>query len=177
MMTAIFGLVLAFDFHLKDLVGMLPIAHVGMGHESDEATLESAEPAFDFSFGLRSRGDKMGDAQSPERTLELASGIGVIIAGARSKKTQAVRVNGLRDTVGFEGAAEVGEVIPCSVGRHKTSGDIEPRMVVYGEQENLLGQIRPPLMNRAVVLPKVADFGTAETPVGAVFSLGRWNEM
>lgn len=138
--AAVFGLVLAVDFHLKNLVGMLPIAHVGVGHERDEATLESAETAFDFSFGLGSRGDEMGDAQSPERALKLASGIGVVIAGTGSKKTQAVGVNGLRDTVGFECATEVGEVVPGGVGRHETPGDIEPRMVVNGEQENLLGQ-------------------------------------
>jgi len=75
--AAAFCLVLAGEFHLKDFVGMLPIAHVGVGHESDEA-------AFDFSFGLRSWCDEMSDAQGPQGALELALGIGVVIAGAGS---------------------------------------------------------------------------------------------
>ena len=77
----------------------------------------------------------------------------------------------------FKGGAEVREVVPCGVGRHETPGDIEAGMVVNGEQEDLLGQGGPPLVNRAVMLPEVAYFGAAKTPVGAVFSLGSWNEM
>ena len=175
--AAVFGLVLAGEFHLKDFVGMLPIAHVGVGHESDKQALESAKAAFDFSFGLRSWGDEVGDAQSPQGALELALGIGVVTAGAGSKKAQAVGVNCLRDPVCFKGGAEVREVVPCGVGRHETPGDIEAGMVVNGEQEDLLGQGGPPLVNRAVMLPEVAYFGAAKTPVGAVFSLGSWNEM
>ena len=76
---------------------MLPIAHVGVSQESDEATLASAEAAFDFSFGLRRWGDEMSDAQSPQSALELALGIGVVVAGAGSEKTQAISVNGLGD--------------------------------------------------------------------------------
>ena len=175
--AAVFGLVLAGEFHLKDLVGMLPIAHVGVCHESDEAALESAEAAFDFSFGLWSWGDEVSDAKSPQRALELALGVGVVIAGAGPKKTQAVGVNGLRDPVRFKGGAEVGEVVPCGVGGHETPGDIEAGMVVNSEQQSLLGQSGPPLVNRAVMLPKVANFGSTETPVGAGLSLGSWNEM
>ena len=175
--AAVFGLVLADEFHLKDIVGMQPTAHVGVGHESDEAALESSEAAFDFSFGLRSWGDEVSNAQSEQGALKLALGIGVIIAGAGSEKAQAVGVDGLRDPVCFKGLAEVGEVIPRGVGRDETPGDIEAGMVVNGEQENLLLRSWPPLVDRAVMLPEVADFGAAETPVGAVFSLGSWSEM
>ena len=59
---------------------MLPIANVGVGHKSDEAALESAEAAFDFSFGLRSWSDEVSDAQSPQGALELALGVGVVTA-------------------------------------------------------------------------------------------------
>ena len=83
--AAVFGLVLAGEFHLKDFVGMLPIAHVGVGHESDKPALESAKAAFDFSFGLRSWGDEVSDAQSPQCALELALWVGVVIARAGSK--------------------------------------------------------------------------------------------
>jgi len=175
--AAVSGLVLADEFHLKDFVGMQPTAHVGVGHESDETALESAEAALDFSFGLRSWGDEVSDAKSQQGALKLALGVGVIVAGAGSEKAQAVGVNGLRDPVCFKGGAEVGEVVPRGVGRDETPGDIEAGMVVDGEQENLLGRGGPPLVDRAVMLPEVADFGAAETPVGAVFSLGSWNEM
>lgn len=59
---SVFGLVLAGEFHLKDCVGLVPIAHFGVGHESNQAALESAEATFDFSFGLRSWGNEMRDA-------------------------------------------------------------------------------------------------------------------
>ena len=93
------------------------------------------------------------------------------------QKAQAIGVNGLWDPVRLEGGAEVGEVVPCGVGGHETPGDIEAGMVVNGEQENLLGQSGPALVNRAVMLPEVADFGTAETPVGAGLSHGSRHEM
>ena len=162
---------------MKNFVGLLPIAHVGVGHESDEATLACAEAAFDFSFGLRRWGDEMSDAQSLQSALKLALGIGVVIAGAGSEKAQAVGVNGLGDPVCFKGSAEVGEVVPGGVGRDETPGDIEAGMIVNGEQENLLGQSGPPLVNRAVMLPEIADFGAAEPPVGAGFAFGCWNQV
>ena len=171
------GLVLAGEFHLKNLVGLQPTAHFCVGQESDEAALESAEAALDFAFGLRGWGDEVSDAQSQEGPLKLALGIGVIIAGAGSEKAQAIGVNGLGDPACFKGGAEVGEVVPGGVGRDETPGDIEAGMVVDGEQENLLGRSGPPLVDRAVMLPEVADFGAAETPAGAVFSLRSWNEM
>ena len=72
----------------------------------------------------------------------------------------------------FKGGTEVGEVVPCGVGRDETPGDIETGTVVNGEQENLFGRSGPPLVNRAVMLPEVADFGAAEPPVGAGFAFG-----
>lgn len=101
----------------------------------------------------------------------------MVIAGAGAKKTQAVGIDGLRNSVIFKGGAEVGEVVPCGVGRNETPGDIEAGMVVNAEQENLLGRGGPPLVNRAVMLPEIADFGAAEAPVGAGFSFGSGNEV
>jgi hypothetical protein len=60
---------LALDFHLKDLVGVLPSADLFVRHKGDEASLEGAETAFDFTFGLRSRGDQMGDFQGLQGAL------------------------------------------------------------------------------------------------------------
>jgi len=172
-----FGLVLAGEFHLKDFVSMEPIAHFGMGHKSNQAALESAEATFDFSFGLRTWGNEMSDAQGSQGALELAPWIGVVIAGTGTKKTQAVGIDGLRYPVIFEGGAEVGEVVPRCVGSNETPGDVEAGMVVNAEEENLLGWSGPPLVDRAVMLPEIADLGAAETPVGARFSFRSGNEM
>jgi len=131
--AAVSGLVLADEFHLKDFVGLQPAAHVGVGHKSDEAALESAEAAFDFSFGLRGWGDEVSDAQSQQGALKLALRIAVVIAGAGSEKAQAVGVNGPGDPVCFKGSAEVREVVPRGIGRDETPGDIEAGMVVNGE--------------------------------------------
>ena len=105
--AAISGLILADDFHLENLVGMIPIAYVSVGHECNEAALKSAETSFDFPLGLRSWGDEMGNAQSAECALKLALGIGVVISGAWPKKTEPVGVNGQRNAMGFKCAAEV----------------------------------------------------------------------
>ena len=58
----VFGLVLAGEFHLQDFVGIQPTTHVGEGHESNEAALESGEAALNFPFGLRGWGDEVSDA-------------------------------------------------------------------------------------------------------------------
>ncbi len=48
--------ILAFDFHLKDFVCAFVGVDLGMSKECDEAFLEGAKAAFDFSFGLRGEG-------------------------------------------------------------------------------------------------------------------------
>ena len=42
-----------------------------VGQKRDDAILEGAKAAFDFSFGLGAGGDQMGDAQGGESALEL----------------------------------------------------------------------------------------------------------
>jgi len=106
---------LALDFHLQYLVGVLPALDFGVGHEGDQASLEGAETAFDFAFGLRSRGDQMGDFEGSQGALELALWIAVVAAGARSEKTEGVGVNGSGNAVGLKGAAEVQKVVPGRV--------------------------------------------------------------
>lgn len=109
---------------------MEPIAHFCMSHERNQAALEGAKAAFDFSLGLWGRRDEMSDAKGPQCALELAPGIGVVIAGAGSEKAQRVGVNGLGDAVCFKGISEVAEVVPSGVGGHETSGQIESGRVV-----------------------------------------------
>lgn len=70
----------------------------------------------------------------------------------------------------FESAAEVAEVIPCCFGRDKAAGNIEAGMVIDGEQKDLFGGGRPPLVDGTVVLIKLPDACAAEAAVGAIFS-------
>ncbi len=74
--------------------------------------------------------------------------------------------------MGLEGFAEVEEVVPSRVGGDEAHGHVEAGMVVHGEQEGLLVRPWPPLVNGTVVLPKFADFGTAESSIDTVLS--RW---
>ena len=54
---AVDGSILAGDFHLEDNVSLLPCGCAGVGEQSDETSLKSAEAAFDFALhqsrGLR----------------------------------------------------------------------------------------------------------------------------
>lgn len=71
--------VLAVDFHLEDLIGMLPSLNPGVSQERDEASLESAKAAFDLAFGLWSRSNKVNHAKAKQGALELASRIAVVV--------------------------------------------------------------------------------------------------
>ena len=51
--AAIDGAVLAGDFHLEDLPGVLPGGDPGVGQEGDETLLEGAETALDFGSPTR----------------------------------------------------------------------------------------------------------------------------
>jgi hypothetical protein len=59
---AIYGKVLAGDFHLEDNIGLLPGGGTGVGEKGDQTALEGAEAALDFAFGLRCGSDTMGNA-------------------------------------------------------------------------------------------------------------------
>ena len=168
--AALASAVLAADFHLEDLIGMLPSLNSGVSQERDEASLESAKAAFDLAFGLRSRSDKVNHAKAEQSALELASRIAVVVGGAWAKEAQRVGVDSVWQPVEFESAPEVTEVIPCCLGRDETSGNIEAGMVIDGEQKDLFGGGRPPLVDGTVVLIKLSDVCAAEAAVGALFS-------
>ena len=165
--AALTGAILTLKFHLEDLVGVLLSGDFCVGKEGDETALEGAETTFNFAFCLRSGRDEMGDAEAAQGALKLALWVGAVAAGTGAEKAQRIGVDSLRDAVIFKGAAEVAKVVPSGICDDETSRDIEAGMVVHGEQENLLVQGRPPLVDGAVVLPKLADVGSAKTPVGA----------
>ena len=55
----------------KQFLGAGVISNLLVGQKRDDALLEGAKAAFDFSFGLGAGGDQMGDAQGGESALEL----------------------------------------------------------------------------------------------------------
>lgn len=63
----------------------------------------------------------MGHAQPAQRSLELAFGVALIGAGARAEVAQAV---------GFEGAAEMLEVIPWGFGANEAARNVAARGVI-----------------------------------------------
>ena len=151
---SVHGAVLAGDFHLKDIIGLVPGLGAGMGEQGDETFLEGAEAALDFAFGLGSGSHQMGDAQGAQGALEFALWIGVVGAGAWSEEAEGIGIDGLGQAPGLEGQAEVLEVVPGGVGVHEAAGEVEAGVVVDGEQQGLLGGGGPPLVDGAVVLPE-----------------------
>lgn len=94
----------------------------------------------------------------------------MIVGRAWAEEAQGVGVDGVWQPVDFESAAEVAEVIPCCLGRDETTGNIEAGMIIDGEEKDLFGGGRPPLVDRTVVLIKLTDACAAEAAVGALFS-------
>ncbi len=50
--TAFFCAALANDFHLEDLVGVLPATYLGLGEERNQSILKRTKTPLDFAFGL-----------------------------------------------------------------------------------------------------------------------------
>lgn len=122
--AALHGSVLTLDFHLQDLVSMLPGLDFGVGQKGDQAFLESAEAAFDFSFGLRSWGDEVSHGEAEQGALELASGVAVIVAGTRAEEAQCVGIDGVWEAVRFENGAEMAEVIPSRLSGNEAARNV-----------------------------------------------------
>ena len=127
------GSVLADDFHLEDLVGVLVSFGFGVSQKCDDPVLKGAETAFDFAFGLRRGCDDVGHAKPAQGTLELTFGIAVVGAGTGAKEAQAVRVDGFRQTVGFKRTTEVLEVIPGGLSGNEGARDVATGVVIDSE--------------------------------------------
>ena len=93
-----------------------------VGQKRDEAILEGAKAAFDFSFGLGAGGDQMRNPQGGERALELRARVAVIPGGFMAEQGQAIGIESHRQAVKGERAAEVLEVVPGGVGGNKDGG-------------------------------------------------------
>ena len=119
----------------------------------------------------------MGDAEGAQGALEFALRVAAVGTGAWAEEAQGVGVDGLGDAVIFKGGAEVAEVVPGGVGGDEAGGDVDAGMVVHREEENLLLRSGPPLVNGAVVLPKLADVSPAKPAVSADARRRSWEEM
>ena len=145
-----------------DLLGEEGVGGIEVGEgrgaeQGDEAVLESAEAALDFSLGLRVRGDAVGDAQAEQGALKL--GADIVGAGVRggTEEGEAVGGVGARGAVSGDGRAGRAEVSPGRLARDKGAADDFAGVIVEGEDEDGLGGSRPPVVWGGVVLPKFAD--------------------
>lgn len=139
--------VLALDFHLEDLVGMLPGFDLFMGHESNETSLEGSETPFDLALGLGRGSDDVGDMQRAQGTLEFALRIAVVMARTRAEEAQSVGVDDLWQAVSLEGFAEVLKVVPSGVTLDESASHAEAGAIVGGEQQGLFVGSGPPLVD------------------------------
>lgn len=135
--AALFGAVLAGDFHLENLLRMVVGFDFGMRQKCDHTVLKGCEAPFDFSFSLGRRCDEVSNAKPAQSSLKLTFWIAVITAGTGSKEAQAVGVDGFGQAVGFKSEAKVLEVIPCGLGGNEGACDDVAGVVVNGEQEIL----------------------------------------
>lgn len=106
----------------QQFLGGRVISDFLVGQKRDDAILEGAKAAFDFSFGLGAGRDQMRDAQGGESALELRARIAVIPGGFMAEQGQAIGIESHRQAVKDERAAEVLEVVPGGVGGNKDGG-------------------------------------------------------
>ncbi len=153
------------------------IADVFVSQERDQALLQGAKAAFDFTFGLRAWGDQMGHAQGGEGALELRSGIPIIGHGIMAKEAQAIGVDDQRQAMLQQEPAKMLEVIPSGVGRDKDGTQKFSRMIIDGQQEGLLGGGGPPLVDGRIVLPEFAQAGAFPSAAGLGARFGLAEEV
>jgi len=96
-------------------------------------------------LALGTGGDEVRDAQRRgEGPLELRAGIATVGGGHMAKQGQAIGVEGQRQAVNGEGAAEVLEVVPGGIGGDEGAGHEFAGMIIHGEQQGLFVVGRPP---------------------------------
>ena len=84
---------------IQDDLGGGVIGDVFVSQKRYQALLQGSKSAFDFTFGLRARGDQMGHAQGGEGALELRRGISIIGHGIMTKEAQAIGIDNQRQVV------------------------------------------------------------------------------
>lgn len=119
----------------------------------------------------------MGHMQATQGSLELADGIGMIVAGTGPEQTQRIGIDAQGNAPLLEQTSEVFEVVPGRVRRDKASPKGQPGTVVHAQQQDLLGGGRPPLVDAAVVLPEFTHAGATKTPVYLSFAFRGRDQM
>jgi len=160
------GGILAGPLAVQDDLSGGVIADVFVSQERDQALLQGAKAAFDFTFGLRARGDQMSHAQGGEGALELRAGIPVIGHGIMAKEVQTISVDDQRQAMLEPAPAKMLEVIPGGIGGDKDRAQKFSRMIIDGQQPGLLGVGGPPLVAGSIVLPQFAQAGAFPTAAG-----------
>ena len=160
------GAVLPDQFAGEQFLGGGVSGYFLIGQQCDQAVLEGAEAAFDFTLGLRAGSDKVSNAQRGQGALELGAGIASVGGGHMAEQGQAVGVESHGQTVDGEEAAEVLEVMPSGVGGDEGGAEEFAGMVIDGEQQGLLGLGGPPLVDGGVVLPEFAKAGALPAAAG-----------
>lgn len=128
-----------------------------IGQDGHQAFLQCSKTAFDLAFGLRARGDQMGDVQSGEGALKLGTRIPIIGHGIMAKEAEAIGVHNYWQGVLEKESAKMLEVIPSGVGGDKDRAEKFAGMIIDGQQECLLFSGWPPLVDGGIVLPKFID--------------------
>ncbi len=132
--------------------------------------------AFNLTFSLGIRSDKVHHAMAKQGALEIGSRIAVVAGRAWAKEARCDGVNGVGQPVKLKGGTK--ELASGCLGTNETAGNIESGMVIDGEPKNLLGASSPPLMDGTGVLTKLADACAAEASAGdecsVFFKAGRW---
>ena len=130
------------------LVGQLAVQHdlsggvIGdlfVSQERYQALLQSSKTAFDFAFGLRTGGHQVGHSQGGEGALELRRGIPIISHGIVAKEAQAIGVDDQRQAVLEQEPAKMLKMIPGGIGGDKDRAQEFSRMIIYGQEQGLLG--------------------------------------
>ena len=73
--------------------------------------------------------------------------------------------------------AEMLEVVPSGIALDEAPGHAEAGTIIGGQKKGLFGGSGPPLVNGAVMLPKLAHIRPPEWPVGPRLALRVRNEM
>jgi len=171
------GAVLASQFAVQQFLGGSVRGDLLVGQQGEQSVLEGAEAALDFTFGLGTGSDQVRDAQRGECALKLRARIAPIGGGLMAEQSQSIGIEGQRQTVDGEGAAEVLEVVPGGIGGHEGAGEELAGMIIDGEQEGLLVVGRPPLMDRGIVLPELANAGALPATAGLGAGRGRTEQL
>ena len=159
------------ELGVEESIGVFVVGDFFKSQETDQSFLEGIKATFDFAFGGRIGGDAVIGAQGGESALELGMGVEPVSGGAMAKEGEAVGIKTGWQAVGFDGPAQMLEMIPSGVAADEGTGNDFAGVIIQGEDQHRIMVGRPPGMRRTVVLPELAD--GAGLPAAARFGARR----